>query len=413
MRIEKGIVKDQGYPDYELTYGIMDDGTQYYFINEGMLDNGNIIASVVLKEAIGHAKNTKLGLINKDGDILIPFDNKVIKLIDNKYLLVEKNDPTDQNVLDAIKVKSDPLAATKLVTNAASIKEKVTSNMKELGRFLFNDQFSEATIFDIDGNNIINNEYFSFIGYDTDGFVFSKNTFDTELATYKFNGVAQEKVDDTEVVEEVPSINLDIANMKIDNDTVNNAVEDANLEETGIFDLGLTDSVEEVVPVEVPVNDNIELNIGEEVSAEEVPVDISVDTNESVEDIYSGVVRDSIIEDVGSTMKKLIEQNKSQRTSILNKDEEITSLRDDNRELHNLCTKQTRELSSFKDKVIKFENIVSKLEGRNQMITAQLEDLEKEKAYFEEQLSILKPQVAGKETLVTLLDEANEALGDF
>ena len=406
MRIEKGIVKDQGFPDYELTYGIMDDGAQYYFINDGMLENGNIIASVVLKEAIGHAENTKVGLINKDGDVLISFDNKFIKVIDNKYLLVERTIPVDQNVIDANRVKSDPLAATKLVTNAANIKEKIFSSLKVNGKFLFNDQFSEASLFDLNGNSITGGEFFSFIGIDEEGFIFSKNTVDTELVNYRFDNEEDKDIDlgvlndnvnlDLDIDSEV-SNDLDVTNMELDNNTIDESVNEASLEETGTFDLGLIQEN----------NNDMHIELDEEVNED-------VNSNNSVDfDIYSGVVKDSIIEDVGSTMKRLIEANKSQRISIVNKEEEITSLRDDNRELHDLCTKQTRELSSFKDKIIKFENIISKLEGRNQMISAQLEDVEKEKNYLDEQLSILKPQVAGKETLVTLLDEANETLNDL
>ena len=47
MKVQKGIVKYKDRSDIECLYGIMDDGSQYYFLdNTGKtLSNGNIIAS--------------------------------------------------------------------------------------------------------------------------------------------------------------------------------------------------------------------------------------------------------------------------------------------------------------------------------------------------------------------------------
>ena len=48
MKIQKGIVKYKDRNDITCTYGVMDDLTQYYFIET--LSNGNIIASRVVRQ---------------------------------------------------------------------------------------------------------------------------------------------------------------------------------------------------------------------------------------------------------------------------------------------------------------------------------------------------------------------------
>ena len=168
MEILKGQVRDPGYPDCECTYAKMDNGQLYYFIKDGELSNQNIIVTTILKEAIGHTPYTSLGLINSNGDVLIPFENKAITKLDDNLLLVEKNTATTQSVVDAINAKSDPFSATNLVNTANAIKEQMKSVMGYSAEFVFDNQFSEAALYNIQGQNI-GGAYFSFIGRDDFG----------------------------------------------------------------------------------------------------------------------------------------------------------------------------------------------------------------------------------------------------
>ena len=168
MQIKKGTVSYQGRNDWECLYGevVVDEKpVQYFFMDNGNLPNGNFIASTRLVEAIDReTQANNVGLIDFEGNILIPFENKSIKVIPGDILLVERSEPQDENVLEAVRLKKDPLAATKLVSTPAAIKEKMNQQMGSDGRYLFNDQFSEASIFDFEGKNLINDEYFSFVG---------------------------------------------------------------------------------------------------------------------------------------------------------------------------------------------------------------------------------------------------------
>ena len=79
MEILKCKVQDPGFPDTEVTCLKTDDGQTYFFIEDGTLKNGNVISTPILKEGIGHAPYTSLGLITPQGEVLIPFENKNIK----------------------------------------------------------------------------------------------------------------------------------------------------------------------------------------------------------------------------------------------------------------------------------------------------------------------------------------------
>lgn len=222
MQIQKGLVKYKDRSDIICTYGITDDGGQYYFLDGNRLPNGNIIATTALVEAIDPiAVSSSIGVIDTNGKVIIPFENKAIKVIAEGILLVEKSKPTTESVLEAIKLRSDPLAATKLVTTPATIKDKINEKMGSEGKFVFNDQFSEATIFDINGNNLIDNEYFSFIGVNKEKIFFSKNTIDSDIREYEFNVSSNEN----KVTEDsMDAVKLNIENTGVSKETIENAI---------------------------------------------------------------------------------------------------------------------------------------------------------------------------------------------
>ena len=188
MQIQQGIVKYKDRNDIICTYGITSDGKQYYFLDSTdskQLANGNRIATTDLREAVDPMINdSHVGLLNPDGVEVIPFNNKSIKQVNDNIILVEPSVPLNQSVLDAINLRNDPLSATKLVSNSAAIKDKLNQQIGSEGRYLFNDQFSEATICDINGNNLVNGEMFSFIATANDKLYFSKNTVDTDIVEY-------------------------------------------------------------------------------------------------------------------------------------------------------------------------------------------------------------------------------------
>lgn len=203
MEILKSTVTDPGFPPEEYTYGKVDENTLYYFIKDYKLENGNIIATTNMQEALGHAAYTSLGVINNDGKVLIPFENKMIKPIKDQLLLVEKNLPTTVSVLEALKNKSDPLALQTLVQNAATIKKQLQGIMGISGDFVFDNQFSEAALYTMDGGNIAN-QYFSFIGENNGDYYLATNVLGATIMKFNPNQLYQEQTRDMEPQQDVP-----------------------------------------------------------------------------------------------------------------------------------------------------------------------------------------------------------------
>ena len=184
------------------------------------LKNNARIGSTSLKEAVDPmVPASNMGVIGDDGKIIIPFSNKSIRPVNDDILLVETPEPISQGVKDAIQLKQDPLAATKLVSTPALIKDKINKRMGSTGRYLFNDQFSEVTICDIDGNNLVNDEYYSFVAFNNDQLYLSKNTVDCEIQVFSLA---------KEIVQvDVPSSedsNIDVSELNVESDVVEKAL---------------------------------------------------------------------------------------------------------------------------------------------------------------------------------------------
>ena len=211
----------------------------YYLLNDKKLDNGCFIASTVLKEAIDSSiPRAHLGLINKNGDVIIPFENKTIKIIDDKYLLVVRTEAHTQTVLDAIASRSDPTAAERMVNSNASIKEKLNKVMKNTGKFILNDLLSEGTVYTLDGKNLLDNQYYSFIGMTDDSFYCSTNVPTDSVFEYPFNAPVksaslmgnnvEKTVEEVITPDVAPQTNsLDVSNVSVPKETIDNALNSA------------------------------------------------------------------------------------------------------------------------------------------------------------------------------------------
>ena len=236
LKIQKGLVSYQGNNDIDCLFGVTDDGKQYYFIDptdERKLKNGARIATTELVEAIDPNYRRKdgetyhFGIIGEDGTEIIPFVNKAVKPVNDDIVLVVPSKPVSQTVIDANVMRSDPLSATKLVSTPALIKEKLNAKMGNDGRYVFNDQFSEATVCDINGNNLINGEYYSFIGLNNNKLYFSKNTAESEVTEYSLLP--------TEVQSNVAPItdgsDIDVSAVDVSTDVVEGALNNASSNE--------------------------------------------------------------------------------------------------------------------------------------------------------------------------------------
>ena len=446
MQVQKGQVKYKDRSDIVCTYGCMEDGKQYYFLEGEKLGKGRIVASTALVEAIDPlVLASNIGVIDSDGNVIIPFENKAVKPIGEDAMLVEVSKPVTQSVIEAAGMRRDPLAATKLVTTPAAIKEKINSKMGPNGRFLFNDQFSEATVYDLDGNNLLDNKLYSFIGYNNDVLYLAGNTVDTEVVTYSLKG---EEVTPEEVVSEDENTpdteSLDVKSLVVPKEEIDAAMDEAgeNSEEDLLHPVDFketlvenndfpektveesTEEVEEetdtnddfvekeekivipeaIVPAVETKRVSLFKNKAREIE-EETDEEVDVDDSHS---LFTGMslsnddndidLGDNIIEDTAEVMSSLISQNKEQKEIIASQDEQIESLMKFKRK----AFEENRTLVESGEALRKKVRV---LEKENDRLNDTVSRLEAE-------ISALKGQVAGKGDLAKLIADAKNLLGD-
>ena len=231
MKIQKGMVKYKDRNDIICMYGVTDAGKTYYFLDSSedkAFSNGNRVASTELVEAIDSmVKASNIGVVDSLGNEVIACENKGIKTIYEDVLLVEKAVPTTASVLEAINNRNNSLHAAQLVSTPAQIKDNIYKEMGNDGRFLFNDQFSEATICDINGNNLVNGEVYSFVAINNGTLYLSKNVPDSPVEHLLLNNKVEEQVSDEATNAVADEIDVSTVNVSIDD--VEKALESQDL----------------------------------------------------------------------------------------------------------------------------------------------------------------------------------------
>lgn len=259
----------------------------YYILNDKKLNNGFYIASTVLKEAIDpQIFRTHLGVINQKGDIVISFENKSIKTVEDKYLLVVRSDAKTKSVIDAIASRNDPASAEKMVNANASIKDKLNRIMdaqeNEINsKFILNDLLSEGTVYTLDGQNIFNNQYYSFIGMTPDAFYCSTNVVDDKVVKVPRSDVfrnapvidpAPASIPLEEAVEKKEV--LDVSTISVEKEKIDQALESSGqkvVEEVKTVDANTDD-------ISSNVSDNKEVSSLDDVELPPISIDKPLET---------------------------------------------------------------------------------------------------------------------------------------
>ena len=232
MKIQKGMVKYKDRNDIICMYGVTDAGKLYYFLDNSdtkLFSNGNRVVSTELVEAIDSmVKASKIGVIDPNGNEVIACENKSVKQISDGIVLVEKAVPTTESVLSAINNRNDSQYAAQLVSTPAQIKDNIYKQMGTEGRFLFNDQFSEATVYDINGKNLVNDDVYSFIAINNDKLYLSKNLPDSPVVNFPLveeKQEAAEEVQEAVVEEATQEETIDVSQVNVPVDVVESALE--------------------------------------------------------------------------------------------------------------------------------------------------------------------------------------------
>lgn len=280
MKIQKGMVKYKDRNDIICIYGVTDEGKTYYFLNNDGISftNGNYVASTELVEAIDPMyKASKVGVINSEGKEVIPCENKGVKPITDEVILVEKAVPTTESVLQAIEHRSDSLHAAQLVSTPAQIKDSIYHEMGNDGRFLFNDQFAEATVYDINGNNLVNGEVYSFIAMNNDHLYLSKNVPESPVVRF---ALSEKKVEETVSAEKTEVEVPDSISLVSTSENNEQPVQEEDKEKIDVNDVN--------VPMEV-VESALESTQASETEYNVIQDNFDVDTHTQLENVNAGL----------------------------------------------------------------------------------------------------------------------------
>ena len=363
MTVQKGLVKYKDRTDLLCTYGTNESGVNYYFLSE--LANKNIIASSELIEAIDpEVIKSHVGLINSEGKELIPLINKNIKLINDDMLLVEISKPVSSNVVDASTNGSN------VVADAAYIKEQMNTLSNNMN-FLFHDHTGEATIYDSNGNNLLNNEYYSYIGLvENDGIYLSKNITNSGILKLP---LVSDKVKEENIVNdenkyqeenpfENPSVNISnddyhipdaiepsvsIPEVNEDNQEVqdNNQYPDTNQDKINFdsnddnSDGDEANNISDITDTPMDINTDLDTSHSDfNIQEDNADTSITSNTEEQVDDnnVYdtnsNNVLGDAteLVKKLTDLAKSLQEENKRLKEELLEKNEKIQKMEEAN-----------------------------------------------------------------------------------
>ena len=354
MNIQVGQVKYKGRDDYRVIYGTTEDGKVYYFLDNTVLANNSRIGSTELIEAIDkEIKPSHIGVVSSDGKEVIPFVNKTIKLISDGILLVEKSSPESENVKEALSLRSDPTAATKLVSTPAAIKDKMSKVMSKDARYVFNDLFSEAYICDLDGNTLVDG-YYSFIAVDgsTGKVYLSKNDLNTQLVEYsilpldvKDNNASSLDVTKVEIPKEVVEKALTDGGVDKQKNEVPPVVED-EMDKGPDLDTTVAKSEKEEVPQEQAIEVNTLARDGlpkekmDELDSKSDKIDVDISDTKS-EDVSSSVAKE--VSDVAPVEEVVTKLENS--VPSLSQEHEEKSQEDNGLSIDNKAVKKDDEVS--------------------------------------------------------------------
>lgn len=323
MEIKKGISQMAEYPNVEINYVVPMDGQMYYVLRDGELANGAIIATLDPKRAIDSSVvSNSIGVFSEDGSVLIDFDKKDIRKVDDNYLLVVNSIPKTQEVINALKNENDEINKTMVKDNSTTIIDKMMIEMGITGEVLFSDAYSEANIYKISGVNEEIGPNSSFIGKNDQNFYFHTNDVASQTVLVSLK---EEVTNQIEVPTELTSI-TGIGTLGdymtppvVAEDVVNQDTKlDINQSILGDFK-PLDDEVNEVTPVE---QDNMEEANNVVIPTEEdIPSEIE-DIPSKIEDIPNSD-NDAVLDNVIRVMKKMIEETSKLNNRISELEKEI------------------------------------------------------------------------------------------
>lgn len=313
VSFERAKVEYNGAPDLYVDYVIVKANGQevnYYLLNDQRIEKGHglYIVSTNLKESVdASVPRSHIGIIDDKANVVIPCNNKTVKVIDGKFLLVVRNEPETDSVKEAVLASKDQSATEKMVNANATIKDKVNKEMGS-GKFILNDLLSEGTIYSLDGENLLDGKYYSFIGMNDHSFYLATNVSDADVEVVSFDGakniIPPIVQPDGPVLPALDNAQpLDVSSVSVPKEDIDEALEKAPVEEVPAVENSTeaTPAVEassletpEVSAETAPVEENPEVSA--ESTLEDAPVAEEKSEEQSTE-VQSEVAPENNVEE--------------------------------------------------------------------------------------------------------------------
>ena len=378
MEIKKGISQMTEYPNVEINYVVPMDGQMYYVLRDGVLANGAVIATLDPKRAIdANVISDTIGVFAEDGSVLIDFDKKDIRRINDDFLLVVNSIPKSTEVVNALKNENDEISKTMMRDNATSIVDKMLVEMGISGEILFSDVYSEANVYKTDAVNKAVGVDASFVGKNDDNFYFHTNDVEATTTVVSIKDNQNEIIPTGEFkipsdLTSIPSVeaeeeNNDIIPVEEDNKLdINQSIfgsfkpienEISNIEVTPeeeaspIVEPEVNEANVAVAPMELENQDNDIVESDEISETPETSFDVETEVEQSTDDNEAS--DDAVLDNVIAVMKKMIEE-----TSKLNK--RITELES--------------EIAAKEEEIAEKNEVISREESKKNTLSGLLDE---------------------------------------
>lgn len=403
VSFERAKVEYNGAPDLYVDYVIVKaDGQEvnYYLLNDQRIEKGHglYIVSTNLKEAVdASVPRSHIGIIDDKANVVIPCNNKTVKVIDGKFLLIVRNEPETDSVKEAVLASKDQSATEKMVNANATIKDKVNKEMGS-GKFILNDLLSEGTIYSLDGENLLDGKYYSFIGMNDHSFYLATNVSDANVEVVGFDG-AKNMIPpivqpDGPVLPTLDNAQrLDVSSVSVPKEDIDEALEKAPVEEAPAVESSteLTSAVEtpsvespEVGAEPAPVVEIPEIST--ESTLEETPV-VEEKSEEQPTEVQSEVASENKVEEpVAQEEEKALPDIKEETKEVVSEEVSADSVEEKNEPINLVsgteekCEEATVDGNKFEGVVATAKEIMTEVSS----LKDQVSQLESEKIALQE-----------------------------
>ena len=390
VSFERAKVEYNGAPDLYVDYVIVKANGQevnYYLLNDQRIEKGHglYIVSTNLKEAVdASVPRSHIGIIDDKANVVIPCNNKTVKVIDGKFLLVVRNEPETDSVKEAVLASKDQSATEKMVNANATIKDKVNKEMGS-GKFILNDLLSEGTIYSLDGENLLDGKYYSFIGMNDHSFYLATNVSDANVEVVGFDGakniIPPIVQPDGPVLPALDNAQpLDVSSVSVPKEDIDEALEKAPVEEVPAVE----NSTEPTPAVEAASLETPEVSA--ESTLEDAPVAEEKSEEQSTE-VQSEVAPENNVEEpVAQEEEKALPDIKEETKEVVSEEASAAPVEEKNEPINLVPATEEKSEESTVDGN-KFEGVVAtakEIMTEVSSLKEQVSQLESEKIALQE-----------------------------